>query len=128
MKIKAFVFLGLVSTPFMASAENCVELAKTNPSIVEVLECFQQGLDSQQKRIAELEKENQRLKALEPTVQGMIGDAEVLPPNLIRNAYMNLLNSKAPAGYSEEGNITLEAVHPFTKGFEGPYTVTSQEP
>jgi hypothetical protein len=54
-------------------------------------------------------------------LQAMIGDAEVLPPNLIRNSYMALLKGKAPAGYYTNGNVTLEAVHPFTKGFEGPY-------
>lgn len=44
-----------------------------------------------------------------------------LPPNLIRNSYMNLLDGSKPAGYNVSGNLTLEAVHPFTKGFEGPY-------
>jgi hypothetical protein len=40
---------------------------------------------------------------------------------------MNLLNGKAPAGYWVAGNVTLEAVHPFTKGFEGPYTASKPE-
>ncbi len=44
-----------------------------------------------------------------------------LAPNLIRNAYMNILDGNKPAGYGVNGNLTLEAVHPFTKGFEGPY-------
>jgi hypothetical protein len=44
-----------------------------------------------------------------------------LPPNLIRNSYMNILDGTKPAGYSVLGNVTLEAVHPYTKGFEGPY-------
>jgi hypothetical protein len=82
----------------------------------------QTKINQQQKQITTLEKENQRLKALEPTVQAMIGDAEILPPNLIRNSYMTLINAKVPACYKVRGNVTLEAVHPFTKGFEGPYT------
>ncbi len=53
-------------------------------------------------------------------ISGIISGAS-LPPNLIRNSYMNILDGTKPAGYSVLGNVTLEAVHPFTKGFEGPY-------
>lgn len=51
---------------------------------------------------------------------GIISGAS-LPPNLIRNSYVNILDGTKPAGYSALGNVTLEAVHPYTKGFEGPY-------
>ncbi len=60
MKIKSLVFLGLVSVPFLASAENCIK--ESNGSLVKVLECVQRGLDSQQKWIIELEKENKALQ------------------------------------------------------------------
>ncbi|AFD06642.1 prefoldin domain-containing protein [Solitalea canadensis] len=40
-------------------------------------------------------------------------------PNLIRNSYMDILDGSKPAGYSTYGNVVIEAVHPFTKGFEG---------
>ncbi|NEO72974.1 hypothetical protein [Moorena sp. SIO3H5] len=51
---------------------------------------------------------------------GMITGSS-MPPNLIRNSYMNILDGNKPAGYTTQGNVTLEAAHPFTKGFEGPY-------
>ncbi|NES45297.1 hypothetical protein, partial [Moorena sp. SIO2C4] len=54
------------------------------------------------------------------TTSGMIRGSS-MPPNLIRNSYMNILDGNKPAGYSVFGNVTLEAAHPFTKGFEGPY-------
>lgn len=44
-----------------------------------------------------------------------------LPPNLIRNSYMNILDGDRPAGYDSRGKVVLKAVHPYTKGFEGPY-------
>ncbi len=47
-----------------------------------------------------------------------------LSPNLIRNSYMNILDGNKPAGYVVDGNLTIEAVHPYTKGFEGPYWET----
>ena len=43
-------------------------------------------------------------------------------PNLVRNSFMNILDGNQPAGYTVYGNLSLTAVHPFTKGFEGPYT------
>ncbi len=51
---------------------------------------------------------------------------KLLPPNLVSNSYMNQLEGNIPKGfttgtYAEGGTITIEAVHPFTKGFEGPY-------
>ena len=42
-------------------------------------------------------------------------------PNLIRNSYVNILDGNKPAGYMVSGNLVREAVHPYTKGFEGPY-------
>ncbi|MEX6690313.1 hypothetical protein QTN47_22575 [Danxiaibacter flavus] len=43
-------------------------------------------------------------------------------PNLIRNSYMNLTEPNgSPSGYTCTNNLNLAAVHPFTKGFEGPY-------
>ncbi|NEO78186.1 hypothetical protein [Moorena sp. SIO4G3] len=54
------------------------------------------------------------------TTSGMIRGSS-MPPNLIRNSYMNILDGNKPAGYRIDGNVTLEAAHPFTKGFEGPY-------
>ncbi|BDU51690.1 hypothetical protein [Haliovirga abyssi] len=51
---------------------------------------------------------------------------ETVPYNLINNGFMNELNSdgKTPKGYSTTG-MTIEAVHPYTKAFEGPYVATS---
>lgn len=46
-------------------------------------------------------------------------------PNLINNSYMYLLDGSKPVGFRTEGNLTLEAVHPYTKGFEGPYCPTA---
>lgn len=53
-----------------------------------------------------------------------------LPPNMIKNAYMTDLTDvrdnsgnvirRYPTGFSA-ANCTIEAVHPFTKAFEGPY-------
>ncbi|EGJ35415.1 MULTISPECIES: hypothetical protein [Moorena] len=57
------------------------------------------------------------------TTSGMIRGSS-MPPNLIRNSYMNILDGNKPAGYNTLGNLTLEAAHPFTKGFEGPYVGT----
>ncbi|NES86755.1 MAG: hypothetical protein F6K10_38425, partial [Moorea sp. SIO2B7] len=54
------------------------------------------------------------------TTSGMIRGSS-MPPNLIRNSYMNIRDGNKPAGYNTLGNVTLEAAHPFTKGFEGPY-------
>jgi hypothetical protein len=51
-----------------------------------------------------------------------MGSSTMLPPNLIRNSYLNLVNTDGkPAGYSVIGNVQIQTVHPFTKGFEGPY-------
>ncbi|NEP94495.1 hypothetical protein, partial [Okeania sp. SIO2F5] len=60
------------------------------------------------------------VKAKSLTTTGMIRGSS-MPPNLIRNSYMNILDGNKPAGYTTLGNVTLEAAHPFTKGFEGPY-------
>ncbi len=52
---------------------------------------------------------------------------KLLPHNIISNSFMNRLKGKVPSGFSVgyfyQGNsiINIEAVHPFTKGFEGPY-------
>ncbi|MBD3843852.1 MAG: hypothetical protein IE909_18645 [Campylobacterales bacterium] len=40
---------------------------------------------------------------------------------MIKNSFMIDLTDGKPTGYSYAG-ITIEAVHPYTKGFEGPYT------
>jgi len=107
MKIKALMFVGLVSVPFMASAENCVELLKTNPTIVEVLECFQRGLDkldSYEKRIAKLEKENQALRqktdAISVSSDGNVGIGTTNPKQKL---------------HVEVGNIMEAANTPTTK-------------
>jgi hypothetical protein len=42
-------------------------------------------------------------------------------PNLLRNSYMDVLDGAKPLGFNVIGNLVIEAVHPFTKGFEGPY-------
>ncbi|UII22644.1 hypothetical protein [Fulvivirga ligni] len=44
-------------------------------------------------------------------------------PNLIMNSYMDMLGeSDVPVGYTPYGGtLNIKAVHPFTKGFEGPY-------
>lgn len=55
-------------------------------------------------------------------------------PNLIRNSYMNLVGDDgAPLGFhvgplppSGSGSgVTITAVHPYTKGFEGQYSSTA---
>lgn len=45
-----------------------------------------------------------------------------LAPNLIHNSYMNKVTNGVPDGWSVLGDITIEAVSPWTKAFEGPYT------
>lgn len=47
--------------------------------------------------------------------------------NLINNSYMYLLDGNKPAGYGVEGNLVIEAAHPYTKGFEGPYTAVAPD-
>ncbi|WP_320052048.1 hypothetical protein [uncultured Acetobacteroides sp.] len=46
-------------------------------------------------------------------------------PNLINNSYMYMLDGNKPTGFRTEGSIIIEAVHPYTKGFEGPYCPTA---
>jgi len=58
------------------------------------------------------------VKAKSLITTGMIRGSS-MPPNLIRNSYMNILDGDKPAGYISGGKVTLEAAHPFTKGFEG---------
>jgi len=48
-----------------------------------------------------------------------------LAPNLIHNSYMNRVTLGVPDGYSVLGSITIEAVSPYTKAFEGPYVSTA---
>jgi hypothetical protein len=48
-----------------------------------------------------------------------------VPPNLIRNSYMDLVEGGRPVGFNYNGAMSLQAVHPFTRGFEGTYTATS---
>ncbi len=61
--------------------------------------------------------------------RGMLAGA-ALPPNLIRNSWMDLLEGMAPAGYGplKGSRLIVEAVHPYTKGFEGPYSDTPPTP
>jgi len=53
---------------------------------------------------------------------------KLLPHNIISNSFMNRLNGNVPIGFTigsyNAGTSTMqiEAVHPFTKGFEGPYS------
>ena len=57
------------------------------------------------------------------TVNRYVADAKgqyPMPPNLIANSFMTKVDAGIPVGYSYTG-VTIEAVHPFTKGFEGPY-------
>jgi len=79
MKIKHIIFLSLI--PFSASAETCID--KSNGSLVEVLECFQRGLDkldSYEKRIAKLEKENKALRhAISVSSEGNVGIGTTSP-------------------------------------------------
>lgn len=42
------------------------------------------------------------------------------PPNMIKNPYMDSVVNGVPEGYSSSG-VEISAVHPYTKGFEGPY-------
>lgn len=47
-----------------------------------------------------------------------------LAPNLIHNSYMSKVTSNVPDGFSTTG-LTIVAAHPYTAGFEGPYTPTA---
>ncbi|MBT2869769.1 hypothetical protein JQK19_21280 [Chromobacterium violaceum] len=51
------------------------------------------------------------------------GVMTLMPPNLIQNSHMTQLNENGvPIGFSVLGNgAAIKAVHPFTKGYEGPY-------
>ncbi|MEO2217421.1 hypothetical protein ABGV49_10175 [Chromobacterium vaccinii] len=51
------------------------------------------------------------------------GVMTLMPPNLIPNSHMAQLNENGvPVGFSVLGNgAAIKAVHPFTKGYEGPY-------
>jgi len=96
--------LGLVSVPFLASAENCMN----NDSLVKLLECFQRGLDSQQKQIAKLEEENQVLQqktdAFSVSSEGNIGVSVTNP------------KAKLHIQGDENGNSLL-----LTRNTAGPY-------
>ncbi|MCD4483452.1 hypothetical protein LQR31_03065 [Chromobacterium vaccinii] len=50
----------------------------------------------------------------------------LMPPNLIANSHMTQIDENAiPAGFSViGGGVMIKAVHPYTKGYEGPYTDT----
>lgn len=56
--------------------------------------------------------------------------ALALPHNLINNGMMSRLSGSVPTGYSvlkyscDDCSATIEAVHTYTKCFEGPYTAT----
>ncbi|WP_199154421.1 hypothetical protein [Chromobacterium sp. ASV23] len=52
------------------------------------------------------------------------GVTTLMPPNLISNSHMIQIDENAiPAGFSVVGNgAVIKAVHPFTRGYEGPYT------
>jgi hypothetical protein len=45
-----------------------------------------------------------------------------MPPNMIKNTYMDVVTNGVPDGYGAAG-VAIAAVHPYTKGFEGPYTM-----
>ena len=59
-------------------------------------------------------------KKVDSFIQGARGEFPA-PDNLILNSFMIDIENGKPKGYSYIG-IEIEAVHPFTKGFEGPYT------
>lgn len=60
-------------------------------------------------------KEHQKFK---DSVQNIIPT----PLNLFKNSLMRAVESDGrPVGFSSTGSVVIEAVHPFTKGFEGPY-------
>ena len=44
--------------------------------------------------------------------------------NLIDNAFMSRVTDGKPDGFGTRGDVVIEAVHPYTKAFEGPYTET----
>jgi len=52
--------------------------------------------------------------------QQLFAQASVTP-NLIRNSYMDLVEGGRPVGFNYNGFMSVQAVHPYTKGFEGPY-------
>lgn len=65
-------------------------------------------------------KEHQKFK---DSVQNIIPT----PLNLYKNSLMRAVESDGrPVGYASRG-CTIEAVHPFTKGFEGPYCKTKPQ-
>lgn len=47
-----------------------------------------------------------------------------LTPSIFLNGLMTQVTNGVPDSYGYSG-VTLEAVHPYTKGFEGPYTATA---
>jgi hypothetical protein len=64
------------------------------------------------------------IHGMNATVNSYVANARgqyPLPQNLVKNAYMDVVDNGVPTGYVAAG-LALSAVHPWTKGFEGPYT------
>ena len=63
------------------------------------------------------------INGMNATVNSYVANARgeyLLPPNLIANSFMTEVEADIPVGYSYSG-VQIEAVHPYTQAFEGPY-------
>lgn len=63
------------------------------------------------------------INGMNATVNSYVANARgeyLLPPNLIANSFMTEVEEGIPVGYSYSG-VQIEAVHPYTQAFEGPY-------
>lgn len=63
------------------------------------------------------------INGMNTTVNNYVANARgeyPLPPNLIANGFMTEVETGLPVGFGYSG-VEIEAVHPYTHGFEGPY-------
>lgn len=88
--------------------EQIADLTKAHVDAHQDLLDFSSSLDS---RVAAKEEKVERF--LEEAPQNFI-----LSPPLNSNAFL----IGGAAGYGSTGNVTVTAAHPYTRGFEGPYT------
>ena len=66
---------------------------------------------------------NDAISSLDSKVTKYVSNARgeyPLPPNLISNSFMIELEEALPLGFGYSG-VQIEAVHPYTHAFEGPY-------
>lgn len=89
------------------------EINKLISSFTELKNYFEKVRDA-------IDEDRAQMKA---DLQAHIDSADsriALPPNLIKNAFMQEVENGVPKGFTGNG-LKIEAVHPFTHGFEGPY-------